>query len=148
MASTKPKKVTAANVEDMKTRQGFDRDLARAIMPLHHPRRRIVDHPVMSQQFVDAIRDHIDGHFGRFVAAGARQVPRQVYSRKPLRRRHRFAPREDLNKLLLRFLDVCFAELHERKLSRSELRSVTKRARVLIVAIVERTSQLAEFVAC
>src|SRR5438105_8052152 len=88
--------ITAEQVEDMKGRHGFDLDLARAIMPVKHPRRRRLEDPVLNQDFVEVIRQRIDIHFGPFIASGARKVPRVVYKKRPPRRSRPFSPGPEL----------------------------------------------------
>lgn len=146
MSAKREKKVTPQHVEEVKTRHGFDRDLARAIMPPGR-HRRVLSHPVLSEQVVGAIRDTIDGPLTVFIAAGAKKASVQVLATKrPKRRRKPFSPREELTNLLRRFLSKCFAELHGRRLTRAQERKYATQARVLIVAIIERSSRLAEYV--
>jgi hypothetical protein len=144
MPSKKQKKVTPDRVEDVKTRHGFDLHLAKAIMPPGR-RERILREAVLSEQVVGAIRETIDGHLTVFIAAGAKKVPASVYDVKPQRRRRRFSPSEDLTNLLRRFLRKCFDELHGRKLTRAEERAYANKARVLIIAVVERSPKLSGF---
>jgi hypothetical protein len=144
MAAKKKATVEPRHVEDLKTRHGFDHHLARAIVPLGR-RRRMLQHPVLSDQIVDAIRDTIDGPLTIFIAGGATKVPVGIYANKPKHRR-KFSPRQELTNLLRRFVARCFADLHGRELTRAEQRRYAVRARVLIVAVIERSSRLAEYV--
>jgi hypothetical protein len=146
MAQKKEGKITSDQVEDFKSRQGFDHDLAKALMPLRHPRRRILEHSVMSQQLVLTIRETIDGPFTRFVAAGAKRVPRRVFDHRPKRRRRSFSPRAELGGVL-RFLQKCFSDLKGKHASRAEVRKAVRQAQALIVAVVNRNKKLAAFIA-
>jgi len=146
MPSKRQKEVTPQHVEDVKTRHGFDLDLARAIMPRGR-HRRTLGHPVLSEQVVGAIRDTLDGPLTVFIAAGAKKASVHTFTKKrPKRRRRRFSPREDLTNLLRRFVTKCFAELHGRELTRAEERKYATRARILIVAIIEQSSRLSQYV--
>jgi hypothetical protein len=146
MAEEKKRSRTPEQVEDCKSRENFDRNLALALMPKRHPGRLLLETPQLSETTVQAIRDHIDGHFGRFLARGGKRIPKAIYQQKPVRASRSYTAGPDLDKLLRRFIEVCYRELHGEEPEKSEVRRLANQSAVLIVELVRRTKALVPIV--
>lgn len=134
--------LTPERVEELKTREKFDRELAAALIPRSHPaQRRWVKHPLFGQDVATAIKDHVDPTLRVFISKGCKKIPRRVYDRRVARTGRQIKAGPELRRLLRSFLHVCMVERGGVP-NRAEFRQAVRNTENLILELVRRNREL------
>jgi len=133
-------------VLDVMRRLGFEERLIDALVPANHPNRRLVEHPLLREQMIAAVRSQLLPSIALFLSRPNTRVPASVFRRAPVASR-RPAVRPELSRLF-RELVVAVSVAKPENVDRRQLRRAANNATILTVELVSRNiPSLAQVVA-